>query len=170
MKNSNNINLSFNENGCTVKFDLPQRSEIISEEEMKVRELNRQARLYDLLGSFAPRMIEALEARMQACQQKLLTHIGEAWTPFEGIICWIRKDGTVDHFGQPSFENMQYAVKCLSAGDWQGFCKYDRVEQTLKALLNMPELDHSDCGGFRFSELVSALIELYAGGISDCCR
>ena len=170
MKNSNNINLSFNENGCTVKFNLPKKCETISEEEMRERNMRTQSQLYDLLGSFAPRMIEALQARMSACQQKLLTHIGEAWTPFEGVILWVRKDGSTDHFRQPSFENMQKAVYCLSAGNWQGFCQYGLVEQTIKALLNMPELDHSDCGGFRFSELVSALIELYACGISDCCR
>ena len=160
MKNSNNINLSFNENGCTVKFNLPERHETCSEEELNRRKTAIRSRLHDLLGSFAPRMIEALQARMSACRQKLLAHIGEAWTPCVGIICWQRSDGVTDHFSQSSYETMGRAIMNLSAGNFAGFFENVlEVDQTLKALLNMPELDHSDCGGFRFSELVSALME-----------
>lgn len=120
-------------------------------------------RVNRILEAFAPRLIEVLEARMAACRKKLLDHISEAFTPTEGIICWTRKDGSADHYSQASFDAMEAAVKCLkkSGADFK-YAPLAVVDQTLKALLNMPELDHSDMGGFTFAELVSVLCELHA--------
>ena len=40
----------------------------------------------------------------------------------------------------------------------------EEADQKIKALLNDTEQDHSDCGGFKYSELVSMLCELHAFG------
>ncbi len=157
---NNSLNLEFNENGCEIKFSLPKKVNPLTEEEIENIEKRNKARFLDILGSFAPRIENALVARMAACNQKLLQHIGEAWTPCPEIICWTRKDGTTDHFMAFSYRKMEEAVRYIHVGNWQKFLSDICIlDQTIKALLNMPELDHSDSHGFLFSELVSGLME-----------
>ena len=58
---------------------------------------------------------------------------------------------------------MKDAVKALSQSQFKSFLKNKLwIDQTLKALLNDTEQDHSDMGGFRYSQLVSILCELQA--------
>lgn len=157
---NNSLKMEFTPNEALFTFRFPVKEIQLTEEELDHKNDVMMARLADLLGSFAPRMIEALQARMESCRQKLIEHMSTAYSPHMGCICWQRKDGTTDHFFQASYEAMERGIKFLSNGQWMVFLKdIAVVDQTLKGLLNMPELDHSDCGGFRFSELVSALME-----------
>lgn len=121
------------------------------------------ALVIDVIGAFSPRIITSLERRMQACQRNLLNHL-EDIEYNDGIhICWRRKDGTGGDFNIPSFKAMQDCIKALEHSCFKDFCKNKLwIDQTLKALLNDTEQDHSDCGGFRYSQLVSILCELQA--------
>jgi len=121
------------------------------------------ARMLDIIGVFSPRLIASLERRMQACQKNLISHLEDIEYNDGRHICWRRKDGSSGDFNVPSFKAMQDAVKALEHSCFKEFCtKKCWVDQTLKALLNDTEQDHSDCGGFRYSQLVSILCELQA--------
>lgn len=114
----------------------------------------------DVIGSFHKRLIASLTRRIEACQQNLLNHIDS-----DSIIChnddkiyWIRKDGSEGMFSINSFNIMENAIAQLKTGHyWQFANDINAVEQTVKALLNDTEQDHSDSGTFRYSELVSVL-------------
>jgi hypothetical protein len=119
--------------------------------------------MIDIIGAFSPRIIASLERRMQACQSLLIAHINDIEYNDGRHICWRRKDGTSGDFNIPSFEAMQKCIKALENSDFKMFCtKRPWIDQTLKALLNDTEQDHSDMGGFRYSQLVSVLCELQA--------
>lgn len=120
-------------------------------------------KMLDVIGAFSPRLIASLERRMQACQSLLIAHINDIEYNDGNHICWKRKDGTGGDFNVPSFQAMQDAVKALENLCFKEFCtKKVWIDQTLKALLNDTEQDHSDCGRFRYSQLVSILCELQA--------
>ena len=122
-----------------------------------------QALMMDIIGAFSPRLIASLERRMQACQRNLLNHLEDIEYNDGRHICWRRKDGTGGDFNVPSFEAMQDCVKALKDSSFSEFLKQKLwIDQTLKALLNDTEQDHSDMGGFRYSQLVSLLCELQA--------
>jgi len=119
--------------------------------------------MMDIIGAFSPKLIASLERRMQACQRNLLNHLEDIEYNDGMHICWRRKDGTGGDFNIPSFQAMQDCVKALEHSCFKEFCtKKAWVDQTLKALLNDTEQDHSDMGGFRYSQLVSILCELQA--------
>ena len=121
------------------------------------------ALMMDIIGAFSPRIIASLERRMQACQSLLINHINDIEYNDGQHICWRRKDGTGGDFNIPSFQAMQDCIKALEHSCFKDFCKNKAwIDQTLKALLNDTEQDHSDCGGFRYSQLVSILCELQA--------
>ena len=121
------------------------------------------ALMMDIIGAFSSRIIASLERRMQACQRNLLNHLEDIEYNDGMHICWRRKDGTGGNFNIPSFQAMQDAVKALENSDFKMFCtKRSWIDQTLKALLNDVEQDHSDTCGFRYSQLVSILCELQA--------
>lgn len=119
--------------------------------------------MMNIIGAFSPRIIASLERRMQACQSLLIAHINDIEYNDGMHICWRRKDGTGGDFNIPSFRAMQDAVKALEHSCFKEFCTMKVwIDQTLKALLNDTEQDHSDMGGFRYSQLVSILCELQA--------
>ena len=119
--------------------------------------------MLNIVGAFSPRIINSLQRRMQACQSLLINHINDIEYNDGMHICWYRKDGTGGDFNIPSFQAMQDAVKALEHSCFKEFCtKKVWIDQTLKALLNDTEQDHSDMGGFRYSQLVSILCELQA--------
>jgi hypothetical protein len=60
---------------------------------------------------------------------------------------------------------MQEAVECLKQSDWRGYMSNPfYVDQTLKALLNDTEQNHSDEGQLKYSDLVSLLCEIHLMG------
>lgn len=121
------------------------------------------ARMLDIIGAFSSRLVASLERRMQACEQNLIRHLDDIEYNDGRHICWRRKDGSGGDFNVPSFKAMQDCVKALEHSCFKDFCKNKAwIDQTLKALLNDTEQDHSDCGGFRYSQLVSILCELQA--------
>lgn len=126
------------------------------------------ALMMDIIGAFSPRIIASLERRMQACQSLLINHINDIEYNDGMHICWRRKDGTGGNFNIPSFEAMQNCIKALEKSDFKMFCtRRSWIDQVLKALLNDTEQDHSDMGGFRYSQLVSILCELQACPYSE---
>jgi hypothetical protein len=119
--------------------------------------------MLDIVGAFSPRIICSLQRRMKACQQLLINHIDDIEYNDGMHICWRRKDGKCGEFNIPSYRAMQDAIKALEHSCFKEFCtKKVWIDQTMKALLNDTEQDHTDMGGFRYSQLVSILCELQA--------
>lgn len=128
-----------------------------------------EAYLFDLIGSFAPRMIASLKRRMRACQENLVRHLDDIEYSDEcGHIVYRRKDGSTGTFNVYSFNVMKDAVKALEQSDWCGFKNNLMfIDQTLKALLNDTVQDHGDCGQLKYSELISFLCEAHLDGYND---
>lgn len=122
-----------------------------------------EAFLFDLIGSFAPRMIASLERRMRACQENLIRHLNDIEYSDEcGHIVYRRKDGSTGTFNVPSFDNMKDAITALKQSRWREFKDNPFwIDQTIKALLNDTEQDHSDIGKLKYSDLVSFLCEAH---------
>lgn len=128
-----------------------------------------EAYTFDLIGSFASRMIASLERRMKACQENLIRHLDSIEYSDEcGHIVYRRKDNSTGNFNVFSFKLMQEAVKTLRQSNWREF--KDNIwfiDQTLKALLNDTVQDHSDCGQLKYSDLVSFLCEVHINGFHN---
>lgn len=162
-----NTTFSETEKGVLMSFDLliPKKFGKPAGSDFDLDKVRQRgiALMMDIIGAFSPRIIASLERRMQACQRNLLNHLEDIEYNDGMHICWRRKDGTGGDFNVPSFKAMQDAVKALEHSCFREFCtKKVWIDQTLKALLNDTEQDHSDCGGFRYSQLVSVLCELQA--------
>lgn len=156
-KDSNNVsNIVLN-----LEVEIPRKewNECTEQDLLESRNAARQ-KTCELIRAFSYRLIDSLKRRMAACQKNLLNHINDC-TAYGGCtIMWIRKDGTKGYFNIPSFETMKDAVDALEHRNWWTFYRSKpMVDQTIKALMNDPEQDHSDAEQFRYSELVSALCE-----------
>ena len=167
-----NTTFSETEKGVLMSFDLliPKKFGKPAGSDFDLDKVHQRgiALMMDIIGAFSPRIIASLERRMQACQRNLLNHLEDIEYNDGQHICWRRKDGTGGDFNVPSFKAMQDAVKALEHSCFREFCtKKVWIDQTLKALLNDTEQDHSDCGGFRYSQLVSILCELQACSIDN---
>lgn len=138
------------------------KEEVIDVEALKARQ---KAYNYDLIGSFSKRIIASLQRRLKACQENLIRHLDDVEYSDEcGHIVYVRKDKTRGNFNVPSFRAMQDAIKALENSCWQIFLENKCwIDQTIKALLNDTEQDHSNAGTFKYSELVSLLCELHEG-------
>lgn len=122
-----------------------------------------EAYVFDLIGSFAPRIIASLERRMAACQENLIRHLDDIEYSDEcGHIVYRRKDGSTGTFNVPSFNAMKDAVTALKQSRWRDFRSTPAwIDQTIKALMNDTEQDHSDIGKLKYSDLVSFLCEAH---------
>lgn len=139
----------------------------LTDDEFKEIEKRQKARAADLLGSFASRLIASLQRRMDACLTIMLSHARDFYSPAYKCIQWDRKDGSHNYFNVESYNEMLNCEKALRMGEFNSVLKNAFwVDQILKALLNDPVefQDHSDAGGFRYSELVSLLCEVHVFG------
>ena len=116
----------------------------------------------EVIKAFSKRIIASLERRMKACQDLLVRHLDDIeYSDENGHIVYRRKDGTCGNFNVASFQKMQLIVA--------NFCHLSdailkdsmALDQILKALLNDTEQDHSDAGKFKYSELISILLESF---------
>lgn len=100
---------------------------------------------------------------MNACIQNLTRHVADIeYCDMFGHIVFARKDGTKGNFNVSSYSVMMDTIETLQNGNWRHFLNNGAmIEQTLKALLNDTEQDHSDEGPFKYSELISLLCEVY---------
>lgn len=139
-----------------------------SDNDIDLSELRRkrEARNWDLLGTFSERIIDSLERRMRACQENLIRHLDDVvYSDEAGCIVYSRKDGSEGKFNTISFNAMKDCVKALKQSCWIGVLENPFwIDQIIKALLNDTEQDHSDKGVFKYSELISLLCEIHLMG------
>ena len=138
----------------------------VSDSEIYEIEKSRDHRNCDMIGSFSGLIIASLERRMAACQNNLISHTSDITYNDGCRIVWKRKNGSRGYFNVPSFKNMQDCVKALEQGCQKTVLNNPAwIDQILKALLNDTEQDHSDKGGFCYSELISLLTEIHMFGV-----
>jgi hypothetical protein len=116
----------------------------------------------DIIGSFSAYLTLLLKRRGEACMKLLRNHINDVFFNDGFTIAWHRKDGSVGYFCIPGYESTYRAIDQLQHGRYKEFLVTpSSVDQAIKAIMNDPELDHADCGSFKFSELVSVLCEVH---------
>ncbi len=127
---------------------------------------SREARNWDLLGTFSKRIIDSLERRMRACQENLIRHLDDVvYSDEAGCIVYRRKDGSEGKFNTVSFNAMKDCVKALKQSCWRDVLSNPFwIDQILKALLNDTEQDHRDEGVLKYSDLISLLCEIHLIG------
>lgn len=163
-----NVRITTTENG--IGFQIPfmnkQAGSDFDLDKVRMRNLGYA---YDLLGSYSVRLIASLERRVKACFTNLINHIDDIeYSDGCGQIVYRRKDGSFGKFNVPSYNDMKDAINLLKEGKWKSFLDGGMyIEQTLKALLNDTEQDHSDSDSFKYSELISLLCEFYSKSIMD---
>ena len=114
----------------------------------------------EVIKAFSKRIIASLERRMKACQDLLIRHLDDIeYSDEQGHIIYRRKDGTCGNFNVASFQKMQYIVDHFDVDVVLNDSMI--LDQILKALLNDTEQDHSDVGKFKYSELISILMESF---------
>lgn len=127
---------------------------------------NRVGYNMDLLGAFSKRIIASLQRRMNACLNNLQNHIDDiVYCDEIGSILYKRKDGSHGKFNLLSYIWMGDCVSALKRSDYKTVLgEYGWIDQIIKALLNDSEQDHSDEGIFKYSDLVSLLMEIHMLG------
>ena len=128
--------------------------------------MNRTRRmgfLQDCVKAFSKFLIESLTRRYNACRSKLLEHASEITYKDDYVYEW-----PTGMYNIPSAEKMNEAIQMLEDGQYTQFIK-DRyaIDQVLKALLNDVEPHPDKIDGYKFSELVSVLMEAHAFGPND---
>ena len=110
-----------------------------------------------LMETFSGFLIGALERRMEACKKHLLEHLTD--------ICFISEGGEhlewhTGQFNVPSFDGMQCAVNMLRRDMYSEVLgNIGMIDQILKSLLNDTEQHPDRIGDFKYSELISMLME-----------
>ena len=112
----------------------------------------------DLLSAFSNRIIDALKRRQAACKAKLFKNLGTAYTDSNHMQIFYKEGNRLCSFNLPSYEAMSDCIKALQFSEYHAIFREPAwIDQIIKALLNDPEQNHEDAGGFKYSELVSML-------------
>ena len=150
-----------NENGMQITFNIPRKDlepEFLSHEQSV-------ALLMDILGAFSKRIIESLKRRQEACVAKLVKNMGSAFVREFGAQIFFKEGKRLCTFNIPSYQVMDKCVDMLQNSQFREILEHPQVfvfaDQMLKALLNDPEQNHEDAGGFKYSQLVSLLCEIH---------
>lgn len=118
----------------------------------------------DLLGSWAPICVEALEARMESCISMLFRNRNNVLIANEMQVVYRKSNGQIHAFNHPSYKAMETMVDLLKKGAWEEIKNNEAgVRQLLKALYWIPEENKKDQGGFGFGQLISCLEEFTFG-------
>lgn len=114
----------------------------------------------DLLGSWAPICIAALESRMESCISTLFSNRNNILFANDVQIVYRKSNGQVYEFNHPSYQAMETMVELLKQGSWEKIRNNEvGIRQLLKALYWIPEECKKDQGGFGFGQLISCLEE-----------
>lgn len=106
-------------------------------------------------------LLEAIEARMEACYSNLQSHLGDVVYTDEFRIEYLRKNGTSHSFNIPNYRNMEACRKVLLTLDAERILEELEAnpawaEQLCKALYWVkPEDRNGQC----FGDLISLLME-----------
>lgn len=151
----------------TLAFILPE-PKAGSDFDIDKARIQQRRDVHATIAAFRERLIKTLEDRQKACLRHLFTHIDTIVFNKGMHIEYQRNDGTIGNFEVPSYESMTQAIKLLRKEDYSSFLDNGAcLDQTIKALLNDPNLDRSDVDHFKFSKLVSILMCFLEGSFAN---
>jgi len=149
------------EYGMQITFDIPRKDlepEPLSNDQCVALSM-------DILGAFSKRIIESLKRRQEACVAKLVKNMGSAFVQEYGAQIFFKEGKRLCTFNIPSYQVMDECIDMLQNSQFREILEHPQVfvfaDQMLKALLNDPEQNHEDAGGFKYSQLVSLLCEIH---------
>jgi len=156
------ISIEVNDRSARVSFDIP----VVASENTPE---NWENLAIDILGSFSTRIIESLRRRIAACEAKLVHHLDTAYTTEYGQRILYKNGKVQESFNYPNYQGMKDCIKALEFSSFRAVLdNRPWIDQILKALLNDPEQNHEDAGGFKYSQLVSLLCEVHMFPKQDC--
>lgn len=121
-------------------------------------EIKLKAICIDILSAFSNRIIDALRRRQAACKAKLFKNLGTAYTDSNHMQIFYKEGNRLCSFNMPNYEAMSDCIKALRFSKFRAVLDEPTwIDQIIKALLNDPDQNHEDAGGFKYSELVSLL-------------
>lgn len=127
-----------------------------------LNEFQIKARYVDILGAFSSRIIDSLKRRQESCKTKLFKNIETAFTDSNGMQIGYKEGTRFCTFNIPNYNAMSDCIKALRFSEFGTVLDEPTwIDQILKALLNDPEQNHEDAGGFKYSELVSMLCAIH---------
>jgi hypothetical protein len=103
-------------------------------------------------------IIEALQARMNACVSMLYRNIDRVIYSDEYCVQFARKDGTIHSFNHPSYKVMEETINHLNV---ENYCLIGKAncDQIAKALYWI-EKPSSPINGISFGNLISCIMEI----------
>lgn len=115
----------------------------------------------DILGSWAPVCVKALEARMDSCVSMLFRNRNNILKSNEYQVVFRKNNGTIHSFNHPSFHAMEEMIELFGKGDWEAIRDNKLgIDQLLKALYWVTDEDKTERKSIGFGQLISVLSEL----------
>ena len=120
-------------------------------------------RSLNIIKAYSILMLEAIEARMEACYSNLQAHLGDVVYTDEYHVEYLRKNGTSHSFNIPSYRAMEACRKVLLTLDAERILNELEAnpawaEQLCKALYWVE--NKADRNGQCFGDLISLLMEI----------
>lgn len=114
----------------------------------------------DIIGTYAKVLIQTLTNRLGACYFEVARahYDGRVYYNDGERIEYTRNNKIVHSYNTPSVEVMKDAIKALEHSDWKFFLhNAPMLEQTIKAIMNDPNLEKVDLASFSWADLTSTL-------------
>ena len=121
---------------------------------------NSDALAYDIIGTYAEVLIQALRNRIGACCFEVTRayYDGRIYYNDGERIEYTRHTKIAHSYNTPSIEVMKNAIKALEHSDWKYFLHdTSMLEQSIKAIMNDPNLEKVDLASFSWADLTSTL-------------
>lgn len=121
---------------------------------------NDDALAYDIIGTYAEVLIQTLRNRIGACCFEVTRayYDGRVYYNDGERIEYTRNTKIAHSYNTPSIEIMKDAIKALGNSDWKYFLhNVPMLEQTIKAIMNDPNLEKVDLASFSWADLTSTL-------------
>lgn len=147
------ISVQQNEKAYTISVTIPFKKTAFSETPCK-RDFKKFAE--EVFEAYTNIIVEALEARMNACASNLIKHSDSIKYCDDKYITYIRKSGVEHTFSFNAYDTMQRLVKKIQQYKLGELTKSE-LKQIAKALYWVG--DKSDIGKYTFQDLIDVIDE-----------
>lgn len=147
------ISVQQNEKAYTISVTIPFKKTAFSETPYK-RDFKKFAE--EVFEAYSNIIVEALEARMNACASNLIKHSDSIKYCDDKYITYIRKSGAEHTFSFNAYDTMQRLVKKIQQYKLGELTKSE-LKQIAKALYWVE--DKSDIGKYTFQDLIDVIDE-----------
>lgn len=150
----------------TIKFEV--NIPLMNENNPKCYMGDCDALAYDIIGTYAEVLIQTLKNRLGACCFEVVRayYDGRVYFNDGSRIEYTRNTKIAHSYNEASKRVLEDAIKALEHSEWKSFLhNASMLEQTIKAVMNDPNLKTVDCGSFSWADLTSTLVICYTSAI-----